>query len=80
MQIIAKITINHSNFEEWSKFFDSYKQKRGEFVNNEVVEKINDNEARVSFEIIDLEGLTKLSSSQDITSKEEELGVVTEIL
>tara|TARA_B100000927_G_scaffold290908_1_gene291059 strand:- start:1421 stop:1663 length:243 start_codon:yes stop_codon:yes gene_type:complete len=80
MQIIAKITINHSNFEEWSKFFDSYKQKRGEFVNNEVVEKISDNEARVSFEIIDLEGLTQLSSSQDITSKEEELGVVTEIL
>ena len=80
MQIIAKITINHSNFEEWSKFFDSYKQMRGEFVNNEVVEKISDNEARVSFEIIDLEGLTQLSSSQDITSKEEELGVVTEIL
>ena len=80
MQIIAKITINHSNFEEWSKFFDSYKQKRGEFVNNEVIEKISDNEARVSFEIIDLEGLTQLSSSQDITSKEEELGVVTEIL
>lgn len=80
MQIIAKITINHSNFEEWSKFFDSYKQKRGEFVTNEVVEKVNDNEARVSFEIIDLEGLTQLSSSQDITSKEEELGVVTEIL
>ena len=75
MQIIAKITINHSNFEEWSKFFDSYKQKRGEFVTNEVVEKVSDNEARVSFEIIDLEGLTQLSSSQDITSKEEELGV-----
>ena len=80
MQIIAKITINRSNFEEWSKFFDSYKQKRGEFVTNEVVEKVSDNEARVSFEIIDLEGLTQLSSSQDITSKEEELGVVTEIL
>ena len=80
MQIIAKITVNNSNFEEWSKFFDSYKQKRGEFVTNEVVEKVSDNEARVSFEIIDLEGLTQLSSSQDITSKEEELGVVTEIL
>tara|TARA_B100000963_G_scaffold314177_1_gene292576 strand:- start:303 stop:545 length:243 start_codon:yes stop_codon:yes gene_type:complete len=80
MQIIAKITINRSNFEEWSKFFDSYKQKRDKFVTNEVVEKVSDNEARVSFEIIDLEGLTQLSSSEDITSKEEELGVVTEIL
>ena len=80
MQIIAKITVNNSNFEEWSKFFDSYKQKRDKFVTNEVVEKVSDNEARVSFEIIDLEGLTQLSSSQDITSKEEELGVVTEIL
>ena len=80
MESSAKITINHSNVEEWSKFFDSYKQKRGEFVTNEVVEIVSDNEARVSFEIIDLEGLTQLSSSQDITSKEEELGVVTEIL
>ena len=80
MQIIAKITINRSNFEEWSKFFDSYKRKRDKFVTNEVVEKVSDNEARVSFEIIDLEGLTQLSSSEDITSKEEELGVVTEIL
>ena len=42
--------------------------------------KINDNEARVSFEITDLEGLTRLSSSEEITSKEAELGVVTEIL
>ena len=80
MQIVAKVTISNSNFEDWSAFFDSYKEKRGEFVLNEVVEKINDNEARVSFEITDLEGLTRLSSSEEITSKEAELGVVTEIL
>ena len=80
MQIVAKVTISNSNFEDWSAFFDSYKEKRSEFVRNEVVEKINDNEARVSFEIIDLEGLTRLSSSEEITSKEAELGVVTEIL
>ena len=80
MQIVAKVTISNSNFEDWSVFFDSYKEKRSEFVLNEVVEKINDNEARVSFEIIDLEGLTRLSSSEEITSKEAELGVVTEIL
>jgi len=80
MQIVAKVTISNSNFEDWSVFFDSYKEKRSEFVLNEVVEKINDNEAKVSFEITDLEGLTRLSSSEEITSKEAELGVVTEIL
>ena len=80
MQIVAKVTISNSNFEDWSVFFDSYKEKRSEFVLNEVVEKINDNEARVSFEITDLEGLTRLSSSEEITSKEAELGVVTEII
>ena len=80
MQIVAKVTLSNSNFEDWSAFFDSYKDKRSEFVQNESVEKINENEARVTFEIIDLEGLTNLSSSKAITSKEAELGVVTEIL
>ena len=80
MQIVAKVTLSNSNFEDWSAFFDSYKDKRSEFVQNESVEKINENEARVTFEIIDLEGLTNLSSSKEITSKEAEMGVVTEIL
>ena len=80
MQIVAKVTISNSNFEDWSAFFESYKDKRSEFVKNETVEKINDTEARVTFEITDLEGLTHLSSSKEITSKEAELGVVTEIL
>ena len=80
MQIVAKVTISNSNFEDWSAFFDGYKDKRSEFVQNETIEKINDNEARVTFEITDLEGLTHLSSSKEITSKEAELGVVKEIL
>lgn len=80
MQIVAKVTISNSNFEDWSAFFDGYKDKRSEFVQNETIEKINDNEARVTFEITDLGGLTHLSSSKEITSKEAELGVVTEIL
>ena len=80
MQIVAKVTISNSNFDDWSAFFDGYKDKRSEFVQNETIEKINDNEARVTFEITDLEGLTHLSSSKEITSKEAELGVVTEIL
>ena len=80
MQIVAKVTISKSNFEDWVLFFNSYKDMRSEFVVNEVVEKVNDNEAKVSFEITDLEGLTNLSSSEEIISKEAELGVVTEIL
>ena len=80
MQIVAKVTLSNSSFEDWSAFFDSYKDKRSEFIQNETVEKINENEARVTFEITDLEGLTNLSSSKEITSKEAELGVVTEIL
>jgi len=80
MQIVAKVTLSNSNFEDWSAFFESYKDKRSEFVKNETVEKINDTEAKVTFEITDLEGLTHLSSSKEITSKEAELGVVTEIL
>ena len=80
MKVVAKVTIRNSNFENWSEFFDDYKDKRSEFVQNEVVEKINQKEARVTFEITDLEGLTSLSSSEEITSKEAELGVITEIL
>ena len=80
MKIVAKVTISNSSFEDWSAFFDSYKEKRNEFVKNETVVKISDDEARVTFEITDLEGLTLLSSLKEITSKEAELGVVTEIL
>ena len=80
MQVVAKITISNSNFETWLEFFNGYKEKRIEFIQNEVVEKINDHEARVTFEITDLEGLTSLSASEEITSREAELGVVTEIL
>ena len=80
MQIVAKVTINNSTFEEWLKFFDGYKDRRSEFVSNEVVEKISDTEAKVSFDITDLDGLTRLSSSEEIRLKETELGIVTEIL
>ena len=80
MQVVAKVTISNSNFETWLEFFNGYKEKRSEFIQNELVEKINDQEARVTFDITDLEGLTSLSASEEITSREAELGVVTEIL
>ena len=61
-------------------FFLSYADRRGNFVKNEKVEKISSNEAKVSFEIIDLEGLTELSASKQIIEKEAEMGVTTEII
>ena len=45
-----------------------------------MVEKISDTEAKVSFHITDLDGLTRLSSSEEIRLKETELGILTEIL
>jgi len=80
MEIVAKVSINKSNFDEWLDFFNGYKDRRDEFVENEIIEKISENEAKVSFTIINLDGLTQLSSSEDITVREKELGIVTEIL
>ena len=61
------------------RLFDSYKIDRQQFITDEVIEQLSVNEARVEFEIQDLEGLTALSSRTDIISREEELGVKTEI-
>ena len=79
MEIVAKVSIKKSNFDEWLDFFNGYKDRRDEFIENEIVEKISENEAKVSFTIINLDGLTQLSSSEDITAREKELGIITEI-
>ena len=80
MEIVAKVSIKKSNFDEWLDFFNGYKDRRDEFIENEIVEKISENEAKVSFTIINLDGLTQPSSSEDITAREKELGIITEIL
>ena len=80
MQVTAKITIQNSTYETWYDFFLSYAEKRAEFVQNEIVEKLSANEAKVSFEITNLEGLTDLSASKEIIEKEAEMGVTTEII
>ena len=46
---------------------------------NEVIEKTSDTSARVSFEILDLDGLTALSSRDDIVEMEQKLKVTTSI-
>ena len=80
MKVSAKITISNGTFEEWAEFFETYKNDRERFISGEVVKKVSFNEARVEFEIQDLQGLTALSSRNDIRSREEEFGVVTEII
>ena len=80
MQVTAKITIQNSTYETWYNFFFFFAEKRAEFVQNEIVEKLSANEAKVSFEITNLEGLTDLSASKEIIEKEAEMGVTTEII
>lgn len=80
MQVTAKVTIENSTYDEWYNFFLSYADRRADFIQNEKVEKISSNEAKVFFEIIDLEGLTQLSASKDIVDKEAEMGITTEIV
>ena len=53
MNVIAEVSIANGTFEEWLKFFESYKSDREKFLVNEVIEKTSDTSALVSFEIID---------------------------
>lgn len=80
MKVSAKVTISNGTFEEWVEFFETYKHDRAQFITDEIIERVSVNEARVEFEIQDLEGLTALSSRNDIISREEELGVKTELI
>ena len=69
MQVTAKVTMQNSSYEDWYKFFMDYANRRREFVQNEKIEKISSNEAKVVFEITDLEGLTKLSASKKLSKR-----------
>ena len=73
----AHIQIKNGQFSDWEDFFQSYRDKRSQFVENEVIVQINEHEAEVSFDVLDIEGLTELSGSDDIREKEEKLGIVT---
>jgi hypothetical protein len=77
MQLKARIRIQNSTFEEWLTFFESYSPQRAKYVKDEVVIQIGENEAQVSFEVTDIDGLTELSAADDIRLKEQELGVIT---
>ena len=79
MKVTAEVSIANGTFEEWFKFFESYKADREKFLINEVIEKTSNNSALVSFEILDLDGLTNLSSRADIVEMEQKLQVTTSI-
>jgi hypothetical protein len=80
MKIRAVVTINNSNFDAWLKFYQSYAKDRLKYVKDETVKKMNEQQAEVSFEILDMEGLTELSASKKILEAEEALGVETKII
>ena len=77
MLLKARINIQNGTFEEWLAFFQSYSDQRSKYVKDEVVVKIGEDEAQVSFEVTDIDGLTELSAAEDIRLREQELGVIT---
>ena len=80
MKIRAVVTINNSNFDAWLEFYQSYAEDRLKYVKDETVKKMNEHQAEVSFEILDMEGLTELSAAEKILEAEEALGVETKII
>lgn len=80
MKVIASVEIGNGTFEKWKKFFDSYASERAKYTSNESIEKITDQSAQVTFEIIDFDGLTSLSSRPDILETEALLQVKTTII
>lgn len=77
MLLKARINIQNGTFEEWLAFFQSYSDQRSKYVKDEVVVKMGEDEAQVSFEVTDIDGLTELSAADDIRLREQELGVIT---
>ena len=77
MLLKARINIQNGTFEEWLAFFQSYSDQRSKYVKDEVVVKIGEDEAQVSFEVTDIDGLTEISAADDIRLREQELGVIT---
>ena len=66
MNVKAIVEIHGCDFDAWRSFFDSYEHDRSKFIKNEAITKHSDNLAEVTFEVTDLNGLTKLSQRKDI--------------
>ena len=79
MKVSAEVTIGNGTYDDWLKFFKSYEEERSKFVTNEMIEKISENSALVTFEIVNLDGLTELSSRADILETEKSMQIITAI-
>jgi hypothetical protein len=79
MKVTAEVTIGNGTYEDWLEFFKSYESERNQFVSNEVIQKESTNSAVVTFDIVNLEGLTKLSSRDDILETEKQMQITTAI-
>ena len=79
MKVSAEVTIGNGTYDDWLKFFISYEEERGQFVTDEVIEKTSENSALVTFEIVNLDGLTELSSRADILETEKSMQITTAI-
>jgi hypothetical protein len=79
MKVTAEVTIGNGTYEDWLEFFKSYESERNQFVSNEVIQKESINSAVVTFDIVNLEGLTKLSSRDDILETEKQMQITTAI-
>ena len=79
MKVTAEVTIGNGTYEDWLEFFKSYESERNQFVSNEVIQKESTNSAVVTFDIVNLEGLTKLSSRDDIIETERRMQITTAI-
>jgi hypothetical protein len=79
MKVSAEVTIGNGTYDDWLKFFKSYEEERGQFVTSEVIEKTSENSALVTFEIVNLDGLTELSSRADILETEKSMQITTAI-
>ena len=80
MHLKAHIKIQNGQYSEWEAFFQSYQEQRWQFVENEIITKLSENEAEVTFDVKDIEGLTELSASSEIREKETKLGIVTTLV
>ena len=79
MKVSAEVTIGNGTFDDWLVFFKSYESERNQFVADEVIEKTSENSALVTFEIVNLDGLTELSSRHDILEVEKKMQISTAI-
>ena len=79
MKVTAEVTIGNGTYDDWLEFFRSYESERNQFVADEIIEKKSECSALVTFEIINLDGLTELSSRKDIREVEEKMQISTAI-